>query len=124
MDAERLRKAIDASDYRSHAEFARDIGYTTVSLSNVLAGKTDPRSELVKVMVINLRKKNSFVDADWLLGIKDENEEDELVQRFNEMSLKLEKYQTLESAVKLSSNRNSPRESSSGCYSQKLEFAS
>ncbi len=72
--SERLRNAIDNSDYRSYAQFARDIGYTTVSLSNVLKGKTEPGRMILAKMIQKLRDNNSFVDTDYLLGIKDKDE--------------------------------------------------
>lgn len=79
MNGRRLREAIKASDYPSFAAFARDIGYTTVSLSNLLAGKSDCKSSLVGEMVLKLRKHNSFVDSDYLLGIKDTNDYGEMI---------------------------------------------
>ena len=73
----------------------------TVSLSNVLNGKTSPGTDVLAKMISALRSHQVTVDTDYLLGVKDVDE-----------SSKIEEFrQQRERLLKPSSSRVNPQKS-------------
>ncbi len=94
---ERLAYLIKMSDYKSDAKFAKDVGISAVTISNIKRGESDTTISKVMIMVNLLRQHGADVDYEWLISGKE-----------NFFAAKLAQ------AKKLSGNRTNPQLSFDG----------
>lgn len=97
----RLAYLIQQSDYKSTARFAKDLGLSSVTLSNIKREVTDTPLGNVRRMVHLLRSHGVDVDYDWLIdGVNKEDEFSAFKRRTRAQAAEL---------VKPLSNRNNPQ---------------
>jgi transcriptional regulator with XRE-family HTH domain len=102
---ERLLQIIKNSDIKTIREFAKKSGYTEAAVSNIVHGKSSPKTEFI---VTTLRLFPD-VNAHWLLTGKDPAEE--IRAERNYLRGKVSRYENkVKELVKLLSNRVNPQQ--------------
>lgn len=100
----RLLGIIKSSEYKTIKAFAKEAGYTEAAVSNILHGKSTPKTDFI-VTVLRLFPD---VNAHWLLTGVDPNEE--LRAERNYLRGKISRYENkVKELVKLLSNRMNPQ---------------
>ncbi len=108
---------IKQSDYKSYASFARDVGVSVVTISNIKDKNSPTTTDKISKMVELLRQHGVDVNYNWLLhGIGESTMDHELKQAKRNESFYRKKYfdakSGLDALVKDCSNQENPRATS------------